>query len=232
MLSHLSAARFWKLLPYPAQPDGFHVTVSGRPRRQRKSIRVHSDDLNRREWMVRDGVPVTNPQRTLTDIAAAVSNAQLAAAVNEAHVQRLVSQQTITHLISEYHGRPGIRALRDLCEDPRMTRSAAERRFLSLLRRAGLALPETNVMAAGHEVDFLWRDERLVVETDGWAAHSSPVAFERDRKRDARLAARGYTILRVSWRRLSGDPDSVAADVAQLLRRSGGAVSSSKSQGG
>jgi very-short-patch-repair endonuclease len=42
-----------------------------------------------------------------------------------------------------------------------------------------------------------WPQERLVVEVDGFAYHSSRAAFERDRARDARLTqqqrARGFS---------------------------------------
>ena len=44
-------------------------------------------------------------------------------------------------------------------------------------------------MVGGHEVDMLWREQRLVVEVDGFAYHSGRAAFERDRRRDAALQA-------------------------------------------
>jgi hypothetical protein len=62
--------------------------------------------------------------------------------------------------------------------EPAFTRSEAERRLLELMRAARLPEPETNVRVVGHEVDLLWRAERLVVEVDGYAFHSSRGAFE------------------------------------------------------
>jgi hypothetical protein len=41
-------------------------------------------------------------------------------------------------------------------------------------------------MVADHQVDFYWPGERLVVEVDGRAYHTSPRAFSRDRRRDVR----------------------------------------------
>jgi very-short-patch-repair endonuclease len=41
-------------------------------------------------------------------------------------------------------------------------------------------------------VDFLWRNQALVVEVDGWESHRTRSAFEQDRARDARLALHGY----------------------------------------
>ena len=72
-----------------------------------------------------------------------------------------------------------------------------------------------------YEVDFLWREQRLVVEVDGFAYHSDRAAFERDRRRDADLAALGYTVVRVTWRQLVDEPAAVVARVAQALARSG-----------
>ena len=59
------------------------------------------------------------------------------------------------------------------------------------MERAGLPRPQTNVRLAGHEVDAVWRAQRLVVEVDGHAFHGSRAAFERDRRRDADLLAAG-----------------------------------------
>ncbi|CAN5473999.1 hypothetical protein BH10ACT7_BH10ACT7_17550 [soil metagenome] len=47
-------------------------------------------------------------------------------------------------------------------------------------------------------VDFVV-GERLVIEVDGLEYHVDPVRFEADRRRDARLSARGYRVLRFSY---------------------------------
>jgi very-short-patch-repair endonuclease len=83
-------------------------------------------------------------------------------------------------------------------ERPAVTRSQAEERFLALIRTAELPSPDVNVPLHGFEVDFLWREQRLVVEIDGYAYHSDRQAFERDRSRDATLAAHGYRVIRVT----------------------------------
>ena len=53
------------------------------------------------------------------------------------------------------------------------TRSELEERMLSLCDRFRLPTPEVNVTVQGYEVDFVWRDRRLIVEVDGWAAHGT-----------------------------------------------------------
>ncbi|HET9197174.1 MAG TPA: DUF559 domain-containing protein [Solirubrobacterales bacterium] len=67
------------------------------------------------------------------------------------------------------------------------------------------------------EVDFLWRTERLVVETDSFAYHRGSVAFYADGERDLDLRAQGYTVLRFTDRQLEGEPERVAAAVARAL---------------
>jgi len=46
---------------------------------------------------------------------------------------------------------------------------------------------------------------RVVLEVDGRAHHSSPEAFENDRRRDAQLSALGYVVVRLSFARVFGD---------------------------
>ncbi len=67
----------------------------------------------------------------------------------------------------------------------------------------------------GLEVDFACAARRLVLEGDGWEYHSSRASFERDRWRDLILTAGGWRVVRLTWRRLSDEPDRVA----DLLRR-------------
>jgi very-short-patch-repair endonuclease len=111
-----------------------------------------------------------------------------------------------------------LRPLLDANATPSLTRSQAEERFLGLIRNAGLPPPESNVVIENLEVDFLWRDARLIVEVDGFAFHSSRTAFERDRARDAVLAAAGYRVVRVTWRQIVDQPEAVIARLAAALR--------------
>lgn len=78
-----------------------------------------------------------------------------------------------------------------------------------------------NATVGGFEVDFLWRDHGLVVEVDGFAFHSSSAAFERDRVRDATLAAAGVGVMRVTWRQLAGGREAILARLAQALALAG-----------
>jgi very-short-patch-repair endonuclease len=141
-------------------------------------------------------------------------------------VRRLVRRRDLLDQLERNRGRAGTRALREILEvpgGPAPTRSEAERRLLRLVRSAGLPRPLVNTRVASLEVDVLWRDQRLVVEVDGFRFRSSRASFERDRERDAVLAASGYTVLRVTWRQLVNEPEAVVARIAGALAVRGSA---------
>lgn len=110
------------------------------------------------------------------------------------------------------------RTRRDLGFESEKTRSHLERAFLLLVRAAGLPRPEVNVRVGRYEVDFLWRDVRVIVEVDGWSHHSNRSSFEADRRRDRDLRLRGYTVLRFTYREVTEDPRAVVASLSAHLR--------------
>ena len=79
----------------------------------------------------------------------------------------------------------------------------------------------TNVVVAGHEVDFYWPAVRLVVEVDGYANHGNRRSFEHDHRRDGDLAANGLRVLRVTWLQLTTEPKRTLVRIALALGRPG-----------
>jgi very-short-patch-repair endonuclease len=59
----------------------------------------------------------------------------------------------------------------------------------------------------------------VVVEVDGYQAHGHWAAFQRDRARDRRLTAAGFTVLRFTWHQLTEKPLQVVAEIAATLAR-------------
>lgn len=217
--SHESAGAAWSLVP---APDGVvDIAVVGHARRRRPGIRLHRTvALARRDVRILAGVPTTAPARTLLDMAETVSPRRFERAFDEAIVRRLVREAELEALLDRSRGRRGAALLRhtiDRRHGPTLTRSEAEERFLELVRRAGLPAPRVNARVGVHEVDFLWTTERLIVETDGYAFHSSRTAFERDRLRDAELQAASFRVVRVTWRQLIEEPEAVLVRLAQAL---------------
>lgn len=219
-LSHGSAAALLGLLP--PVPKGRAVDVTGpRSLRGRPGIRVHrAVELSAAEVVRVDGLPVTKAARTLVDLAADTATTRLERAVARAVRERLLTLSDLRASLSLHRWRPGRRTLERLLDavgEPELTRSEAEVRLLALLRTARLPRPRVNAVVEGVEVDFLWRGPRLVVEVDGFAFHAGRAAFERDRDRDARLAAAGYQVVRVTWRQLDQRPMEVVVRLAQAL---------------
>jgi very-short-patch-repair endonuclease len=85
--------------------------------------------------------------------------------------------------------------------------------MLALCEEYGLERPKPQAWVAGLRVDFLFAASGLVVETDGYRYHRTRRAFERDRERDAILAAPGLRTLRFSHRQVSRRPREVAAAI-------------------
>jgi very-short-patch-repair endonuclease len=97
------------------------------------------------------------------------------------------------------------------------TRSTLEDLALDLVRDHGVPRPVVNAKVGEYEVDLLWSAERVVVEADSWTFHGTRAAFERDRQRDADLQARGYRVLRVTWRQARDEAAWIAARLRDVL---------------
>ena len=195
VLSHRSAAILWGI--HRSNAARIDVTV---PRtcgfRSTRTIAVHRP---RRppELTTHAGIRVTTPGRTLQDLAFAVPRRTLEKAAEMAEALRLDA-------VLERH---------DL---DTTTRSPLEDEFLELCDRHGIPRPLVNTHVEGFEVDFVWPDARLIVETDSHTYHGTADAFERDRARDARLTAAGWRVVRFTRRQVRFD-DAVVADLLQLL---------------
>jgi very-short-patch-repair endonuclease len=136
-------------------------------------------------------------QRTIDDLEGTVSPYLLRRAKRQAELKGI-----------QLEGSEGRRARSDIEED-----------FFALVQTRRLTLPETNVKLDRWEVDFLWREERLVVEIDSFAYHHGSVSFHDDHDRDLDLRQLGVVVLRYSERQLEEEPDRIVADVAAALTR-------------
>ena len=111
------------------------------------------------------------------------------------------------------------RALAIYRDEPAFTRSRLERRFLDLVRVAGLPAPTMNFSVGEYELDAYWQRERFAVELDVYETHGSRAAFERDRVRQEELKLRGIEMIRVTGSRLAHEPDTVIERLGTLLRQ-------------
>lgn len=221
LLSHRSGGAHWGMLQ--TSPSVVDVTVPGRARAGQRGIRLHSvRRLDARDRILHEGIPVTTVARTLLDLAEVLPPPELKRAAEAAERMGLFNGRAIDELCGRSPGRRGLRPLRSLLNEGSIepaTRSELESRFLDLCRSSELPRPRVNVWIAGLEVDFLWPEQRLVVELDGYAYHRTRAAFERDRERDATLKVAGYEVLRITHRRLSDKPGVVADQLRRLLEQ-------------
>lgn len=221
LVSHRSAATLWGLAPVTERD--VQVTVVGANRRSRGDIYVHrTQRLDRRDVRLIRGIPVTGPARTIIDFAAEAGPDELEHAVAEAYALELMTDRELCEAIERTPNRAGVAAIRAQLRreaGPQWTQSEGERRMLRLIRAAGLPVPQTQVRIAGWPADFLWAEQRLIVEVDGYPFHSGRRAFERDRRRDQAHIAAGYTVIRVTWRQLTEEPLAVVATIARVLAR-------------
>lgn len=218
-----SAGAMWRLL----EPTSFsHIeVVVPHGRRAHDGVRTHVAILPADERTVRDGIPVTTPERTLLDLAAVLGRHRLQRAADLAGAGDPSRRRRIEELLERHRGRRGLVALRAVVaaaqEGRAIPRSEFEERFTRFLRGHHLPPAVTNgEIAVGdvrYEVDASWPDRRVAVEVDGWEFHRTREAFEADRERDRRLSVAGWRVVRITWRQLRDDAEVVGAHLHALL---------------
>jgi very-short-patch-repair endonuclease len=220
-LSHACATALWEIRPY----NGIWIDVTvptrgGRTRRER--IRLHrSSTLGAEDLTTHRGIPVTTVARTLLDVAATSREPSLARTIEQTEIRRLFELTAVDETLARNPHHPGAKKLTQalaLYRHDELTRSELEAIFRALCHDHGLPHPLVNHTVEGKEVDFLWPDQRLVVETDGRATHFTLAAYERDRARDAHLLALGYRTMRVTDLQLRRETATVAGRLSALLR--------------
>ncbi|KJL18426.1 hypothetical protein RN51_03259 [Microbacterium oxydans] len=99
--------------------------------------------------------------------------------------------------------------------------SGPETAFVSLMRGIGVEVRQ-QVWVDGHPLDAMI-GECLGIQIDGFAHHSAAKDRRRDIRADARLALRGYTVLRFDVQQVLHDPryveQTVQVAIAQGLHR-------------
>jgi hypothetical protein len=215
-LSHAAGLALWELAQWP-----WTMSVTAPGDRRHKGIEIHrSSRLLQRDFRRQSGIRVTSPARTLLDCAPRLSDRALARAVNEARRTKALRPADLADVIGRFPRHPGARWLMAFAEvTGGPTRSGWEDDFPAFCRRFGLPEPVMAATVAGWEVDALFPEEKVIVELDGWAFHSSRQSFEDDRERDACTLAAGHVTLRVTWTRMHERARREAERLHQILRQ-------------
>lgn len=201
-ISHWTSLRRWGLL------DGIalhpvHITV---PREEsyirRHGIQPHRPmDLRPLDVTTEEGLPTTTVPRALLEMAPVLSQKRLALALHRAQVEQRMPLRALRAAIDRAPRARGRRKLHVLAFGAGLAPNRRERRFESLVRGAGLPLPQTNVLIETPHgtflVDCLWREQRLVYEIDD-PSHATPLRMVGDRRRDGVLEDAGHRVRRVT----------------------------------
>jgi hypothetical protein len=217
-----AAAAWWLLAGFEPGPVEFVV-----PRRRRATRwpEAHlTRSWSRGDVLVHKGLRVTSATRTIIDLAAwGCSARRVEEAIDGAVRARRTSVPTLSRRMAELsgRGRTGTLLLRELLLDSG-GESYLERRFLRLMRRAGLPRPDCQVVHArvdgpAMRVDFQFAVQQVVVEVSGRVGHASDAARQRDARRRNELDRQGWTVREFSTADVLDDPSYVVATLRPLL---------------
>jgi hypothetical protein len=202
-----------------------HVTCRRRRSGKRPFV-VHRAELAAADRTRREGIPVTSLSRTILDVAVDSHARTVRRHIQIADDAHLFDLREMHHLLDRTKGHRGqakVHEALELYEErPAFTRSGLERRFLEVVREAGLPEPSMNLFVAGYEIDAYWAEERFGVELDVYETHGSRLSFEEDRIRDDELLHAGIETTRVTGPRLDREPGKVVDSLRRHLTRRAG----------
>ena len=223
--SHRSSSMLFELrLPGRRWID---VTTPGQRGHKRRGIRIHDGlTLTEADVILIDNIPCTSLARTFLDIAEDGRRRDVERALDRAEQQQILDMRAIDDVLGRSDGRRGAKLLRTVLAEHRvgstLTRNELEEAFLAIARAIGRPPHATNVWipfpeGSGAEADFLWREQRLIAETDGRDPHTIRSSFTKDRRRDQRLMLLGWRVVRFTWQQIEHEPAYVAATLRGLL---------------
>lgn len=228
--SHRAAGQLWQL---DAVPAGL-VEITSQRRIERPPLIVHRSSLAEWETTTKHGIPVTDPYRTLLDLAALIKPTELERAFESGLRQQLVTIPLMVERLERRarSGRTGVRAWRALLEQRspalRPTETDFETLMNQLIIRFGLPQPQRQVEIRDregrfiHRADFAYPEARLVIEADSVTYHSSPLEVRRDRRQTRQMMDAGWTVLRVTNWEMNNEAEAVASSIRRFLRKLSG----------
>lgn len=215
-----AAVRGWCSMEWPIT-----LAVASAPKRAWPSekLRPISWVIPTDEIVEIDGLPVTTRLRTAVDVAHLLRPQAAQDLIDRLLVLEVVSLDALSSAVNA-STRAGSRQARRIvarCSD--FAASEAERLCHQILRSAELGWFVANfpVQACGHiyKVDLAFVTERVVIEIQGLAYHSTPEQRRADDAKLADLQVVGWLVIRLTWHDLVERPDWVVAAVRRALNR-------------
>ena len=210
------AAAWWHGITKYA-PKTVEVTVPRADHRAaREGVRVRRRDLGATDVVIRKELRITEFAFTVVEAA---SRRDGGVSILDAALQRHTDLRQLwqAHLRNKgRHGSPRARRLLQAAADG--ARSHAERLLLQLLKDAGITGWVANLPVNGYEIDVAFVAAKIAVEVDGFAFHSDPETFRKDRVRQNHLMLLGWQVLRFTWLDLNEYPERVIAEIRRATR--------------
>ncbi len=227
VFSHVTAAQMLEL-PLPrnlASSDVLHVsTPRGSPQIRRAGVVGHRTSGALRPLVVK-GLRVDHPVTVWADLAGHLSLDDLIT-VGDAVVNRVPRLlPALGAEIARRHGRPGMRTARDAHDLIRVgSASAMETKARLVFMRAGL--PEALLNHDIHRAedgawiacaDFVWLDQRVIVEFDGDQHRTDRRQWQRDIARRRLLREEGFEVIVITADDVLRFPHDLIAHLRRLL---------------
>ena len=225
--SHKTAAFLWGMSSI--RPAIIEVVSVRHLRVKRGEYQVReSNDLRASDIAIVDGIPTTSAVRTVVDLGASARTRFVERCLDSGLRKGLFDASDVQRFVFRVarRGRAGVGTIRPLIEERLTWEGITESDLEDLYRQVVAPLPypmpeaqlkvfETDGQFIGR-FDFAYPVRRALIETDSERHHMDPVSFQRDRDKQNRAHALGWTVYRFTWRQLMDDPQSVRDVVRRI----------------
>jgi very-short-patch-repair endonuclease len=216
-----TAAHLWGAV---TRPDRIEIIIPRASHRWRDpSVRTHRIDLRPDAITTRNGLPITTRRETLLDHIGRLRGSEAHQLADRALQLGWLHPNDFARRCRQQPGRIGNTRMRLLDQVAGDGAAAESERLLHrILRGARISgwVPNLDLWHEGEliaVIDVAFREQRVAIEVDGMAFHSTAERFQRDRTRQNNLVRLGWTIIRFTWDDLVNRPGYVVAEIRHHL---------------
>ena len=192
----------------------------------RRGVTLHTAALPASHVVVRRGIRVTSPARTVVDLARTCSFREGVVVADSALRTRQTGVPELMAVLADCARWPGIRQARDVVAfSDHRAESALESIGRVVFREYGLPAPELQVWVGGDALvgraDYLWPRQRTIAEADGAVKYANPGRAIAQLDRDARLRDAGFEVVHFTWQEIMMTPWQVPARIRAAFAHGG-----------